>query len=180
MNTDTEPKRSAFSHTVTAENGMVTVCRNGVPIYSFKADLVEEMAIEPRKLAGHGTPCAVLILRGAGPGGILFETHELAAEAMRMIDGAKSDTRPCRWHWVPITDGFELTCVTPDGVNWGGCGYILHTRGGWYAQGYTRPGEPIGPFSAAKIIVDSLRKSWTIRPHDAYSEDELSRAEVTK
>ncbi len=79
-------------HTLTANNGQVTVRRGDVEIYSFKADLVEEMSIEPRRLAGQDTPCAVLILRGAGPGGILFATHELAAEAMRVVDQARRRT----------------------------------------------------------------------------------------
>jgi len=178
-----EPKRSAFTHTVSAENGMVTVCRNDVAIYSFKADLVEEMAIEPRKLAGHGTPCAVLILRGAGPGGILFETHELAAQAMRTIEGAKSDTRHS-WRWIPYDDCCELVCKCPNGDNL--VISIISRRGDrWegfrYPVSVTIPSPIVRTGSArlsevAEQIVSSLRELFVIRPGELVDSTELEAA----
>lgn len=86
---NTEPSRLP-THTLAAENGLVSVSRDGVVIYTFKADLVEEMSIEPRKF--NGAPCYLLAFKGAGPVGVLFSTHQLANDAMDVVINARRRT----------------------------------------------------------------------------------------
>lgn len=123
--------------------------------------LVEEMAIEPRKLAGHGTPCAVLILRGSGPGGILFETHEIAAQAMRTIEVAKTKSE-YSWRWIPYDDCCELVCKCPNGDN-----LVISI--------ISRCGKA-RLLEVAERIVSHLRELFVIRPGELVDSTELEAA----